>query len=66
MLAYARAYLALANGGNNVDVVTISPMQVTTPFADTYDQVFSQFTATDNPLWHTKLQLWTAKPAVLE
>lgn len=43
--------------------ITVSPMDITPPYADLLDAVAATTDKSANPLWYAKLQLWTVKPA---
>lgn len=62
LLVMARAYCALAQG-QPPERVEVTSAEVTPPYGDLMQTLFHP--AEDNPLWHSKLQLWTVKPARL-
>jgi hypothetical protein len=59
----ARCFLAL-EGGVELDAVEVTPSKITPPYADIMERIFHPGYA--NPLWYSKLQLWTVKPARLK
>ena len=62
LLVMARIYLALAEGQILTDIV-VEPAEITPPYADIMQAIFHPEDI--RPLWYSKLQLWTAKPARL-
>lgn len=63
ILVMARAYLALATG-QAPEAVPAEPAEITPPYADVLQATFHP--ADERPLWYSKLQLWTVKPARLK
>ena len=63
LLVMARAYRALAQG-HSLERVEVSSAEVTPPYGDLMDRLFHP--SEENPLWYSKLQLWTVKPARLK
>jgi len=62
LLVMAHAYRALAQGQSS-ERVEVNPAEVTPPYGDLVQTLFHP--AEENPLWYSKLQLWTVKPARL-
>ena len=58
----ARAYSALVQG-QSPERVEVTSAEVTPPYGDLMQTLFHP--AEDNPLWYSRLQLWTVKPARL-
>jgi hypothetical protein len=62
LLVMARAFLAL-DAGTEPGSIEVTPEKITPPYAAIMERIFHP--GYDNPLWYSKLQLWTVKPARL-
>ncbi|MBI3694789.1 MAG: hypothetical protein HY238_08120 [Acidobacteria bacterium] len=62
LLAMSRVYRALA--GSMPATVDVEPSSTVPPYADVIERLFQP--GDSRPLWYSKLQLWTVKPASLK
>jgi hypothetical protein len=61
LLAMARAYRAIEAGRSASATIAVATVGIVPPYGRVLEALFP-VPATSNPLWCTKLQLWTVKP----
>jgi hypothetical protein len=60
--AMNQLFLSICRGQQRTSLI-VEPSEITPPYADVLEEIFTPSTL--RPLWYSKLQLWTVKPAKL-